>query len=180
MRKKFVAANWKMNLHWNEALTLFTSLVETEQQSDWSNVEVGVFPPFIYSRHMYEVAQNYKSEMIIGAQNCAATENGAFTGEVSVSMLSEIGLTSVIVGHSERRDYFCENGNVLVEKLKLAINARLRAVYCCGEHLEDRQSGNHQNIIASQLKEELFSDLTIVNFLRKSSSFKNSARSLPI
>lgn len=153
MRRKLVAGNWKMNLHWNEAMSLVADLVKRE--SEW-NCDVLICPPFVYQRHTFEFLKNAKSSIQLGAQNCAATEDGAFTGEVSAEMLASLGTGYVLVGHSERREYYSEVGSILTEKLNRALGAKLIPIFCCGEKLEDRQAGNHFDVVRAQLEEALF------------------------
>jgi len=156
MRKRLIAGNWKMNLHWNEAMSLISELVQMENQSDWTSVDVAIIPPNIYSRSAFEFLKNAGSSIILGAQNCAATCNGAFTGEVSASMIEQIGATMVIVGHSERREYYAEDASVLREKLNRVLEQNLKPIFCCGEHLEQRKSNKHESTIQRQLEDVVF------------------------
>ena len=118
MRKRLIAGNWKMNMHWNEAMTLISELVQKESEGNWRNADVTIIPPSIYLRSAFEFLKNSGSKIELGAQNVAATENGAFTGEVSASMFHQIGTSLVLVGHSERREYFAENDEALVNKIR--------------------------------------------------------------
>lgn len=145
-----------MNLHWNEAMTLITELVKSERDGNWSSVDVAIIPPAIYARSAFEFLKHSGSNIILGAQDVASTENGAFTGEISASMLSQIGVSMVLVGHSERREYFNESGEVLEAKIRRVLDQNLTPVFCCGEHIEQRTSGQHESAILSQLKAVLF------------------------
>ena len=156
MRKRLIAGNWKMNLHWNEAMTLISELVQIENQSDWSRVDVAVIPPFIYSRSAFEFLKNSGSSIMLGVQNCASNTNGAFTGEVSASMIEQIGVTMVLVGHSERRDNYAEDTAVLKEKLSRVLEQSLTPIFCCGEHIEQRKSNTHESTIQEQLEAVVF------------------------
>ncbi len=156
MRKRLIAGNWKMNLHWNEAMSLVSEIVQNENQSDWSSVDVAVIPPFIYSRPAFEFLKNAGSNIILGSQNCASTENGAFTGEISASMIEQIGATMVLVGHSERRDYYNEDAAVLKEKISRVLEQNLTPIFCCGEHLKQRKSNSHESTIIDQLESVVF------------------------
>mgnify|MGYP003925013527 CR=1 FL=1 len=151
MRRRLIAGNWKMNTHWNEALTLVAELVHTEAQENWADTDVAIFPPSLYSRHAIEFIQNAKSGIAVGVQNCASTENGAYTGELSASMIREIGAKAVLIGHSERREYFQETNETLLAKTKLALSAQLTPYFCCGELLQDRKSDQHKEVVTRQL-----------------------------
>jgi len=155
MRKTLIAGNWKMNLDYNEALSLITDLVRIEKQNSWS-CDVAVFPPFLYVRDAIEMTKDLSSSVAVGAQNCAATANGAYTGEVSASMLNGINAQMVLVGHSERRMYYGESSEVLKKKMLQAFDNQIQPVYCCGEALEDRKAGRQNEVIKSQLEEVLF------------------------
>ena len=156
MRKRLIAGNWKMNMHWNEAMTLISELVQKESEGNWRNTDVTIIPPSIYSRSAFEFLKNSGSKIELGAQNVAATENGAFTGEVSASMFHQIGTSLVLVGHSERREYFAENDEALVNKIRCVLDQNLTPLFCCGEHLDHRNSGNHESTILHQLESVVF------------------------
>lgn len=153
MRRKLVAGNWKMNLHWNEAMSLVSDLVKNEK--DW-NCDVLICPPSPYVRHTFEFLKNAKSAISVGAQDCASSTDGAFTGEISAGMLSSIGSSFVLVGHSERREYQGERGETLTKKLQHSIGAGIQPIFCCGEKLDERQSNNHFDVVQTQLEEALF------------------------
>jgi triosephosphate isomerase len=148
MRDKIVAGNWKMNKNLEEALHLVGELDSLKFDSA---VKMIVFPPFPF---INAIVGNSKT--IVGAQNCATQENGAYTGEVSAAMLKSVGAQYVIVGHSERRSYFNEKNKELAEKINQCLTNNLTPIYCCGELLEEREFNNHFAIIQSQIAEGLF------------------------
>lgn len=155
MRKKLIAGNWKMNLNWNEAMTLFAELVQFEKSTD-PRADIAVFPPSLYLRHFYEFARDQKSSIGIGAQDCSAKDSGAYTGEIAASMLQSIGSNYCLVGHSERREYHRESSDILSEKVERLLESGISPVFCCGESLDDRESGNQTFVIDNQLDGTIF------------------------
>jgi len=155
MRKNIVAGNWKMNLDHAAGMQLFAEILNMINEDIKGSQEVVVCPPFI---HLSNLAQLLKSNstVSIGAQNCHQADCGAFTGEISASMLKSSGANYVIIGHSERRAFFAEDDLILAEKLDSALKNELTPIFCIGETLEQRNSGTHFNIIESQLKEAAF------------------------
>ena len=150
MRLKIVAGNWKMNTTTQEGLELSKSLINKQEQIP-QGVTIIIAPPFT---HLYSIHQQIKDSSIkLGAQNCAAHPKGAYTGEVSAPMLVSAGCQYVIIGHSERREYFGEDASVLTKKIAQALQAQLTPIFCVGERLEERENGIHFQVIASQLKE---------------------------
>jgi triosephosphate isomerase len=154
MRLKIVAGNWKMNNTIEEAQLL---IKETLQQSQNKAVnQLNIFAvPFPYLMSANELVQQHQG-FAIAAQNCAAYEKGAYTGEVSAAMLASLQIAYCLVGHSERRSFFNENSAHLLDKLKLLLNYHIHPIWCCGEQLEDRNKNNHFNIIKDQLNKEVF------------------------
>ena len=153
MRKKIVAGNWKMNTTGPQGETLAKEIVKMASGGP-SDVNLIVAPPFT---HLSKVADAIKgSRVALSAQNCADKESGAYTGEVSAKMLASVPAEYVILGHSERREYYGETNAKLVEKIKLALGENLSVIYCVGEKLDEREKGEHFNVIASQVKEVLF------------------------
>jgi triosephosphate isomerase len=151
MRKPFVAGNWKMNLNSAEALALATGLAQ--KSASFGNTEVGIIPPFVY---IAQVKWAIKDAPIgLGAQDVYFEKNGAFTGEISTSMLTDIGVKYVLVGHSERRHVIGETDPLLNKKLHAAINAGLTAILCVGEKLEERQANKTFDVCKTQLVEGL-------------------------
>lgn len=147
MRKKVIAGNWKMNMLPNEAIKMIeelTPLVESTQS------EVILCVPFTDLFYALMTAQG--SNIKIGAQNMHWEESGAYTGEVSAKMLKSIGVEYVIIGHSERRQYFNETDEIVNKKIKSAFASELKPIVCVGETLEERESGKAEEIVTSQLK----------------------------
>ena len=155
MRKKIVAGNWKMNRTLGEGKTLTSSLVNMLAPNSPSNAEVVLIPPYTYLASLKEFIQD-RPNVSLGAQTCSSHDFGAYTGEISVEMLKSVGAQYVIVGHSERREYFNEEGLQLAQKISKAITANLTPIFCCGESLENRESGNHEKFIFDQIEEGLF------------------------
>lgn len=145
MRTKLVAGNWKMNggLESNQAL------IQGFKSDVLPGVDVSVFCPFPYLTQVRDLVKD--SLIQFGSQDVSAQTSGAFTGEVSVSMLKEFGVTQVIVGHSERRQYHAESSQLVASKAVAAIQAGLLPIVCVGETLAERQSGQVESVIASQL-----------------------------
>lgn len=151
MRKNIVAGNWKMNTNLQEGLTLAQ---EVNDKLIGSGVTVVLCTPFI---HLSEVSKVItKSSLYLGAQNCADKESGAYTGEVSASMLKSTGADYVIIGHSERRAYYGETDEILANKVNLALANELTPIFCIGEVLEEREAGKHFDIVKKQLQQGLF------------------------
>jgi len=151
MRKKIVAGNWKMNNVYSEAKSLMAELLDFTYDKD---VELIVIPPAIYLNEL--VKKSSESDILIGAQNCSEQEKGAYTGEVSSSMLKSVGVKYVLVGHSERRTYQKETNSLLADKVNQAIANDIIPIYCCGEILEEREAENHFNVIKKQISKGLF------------------------
>ncbi|MCI5719531.1 MAG: triose-phosphate isomerase [Bacteroidales bacterium] len=153
MRKKIVAGNWKMNTTVPEGVELAKAVAEKSAQLP-ENVGLIVAPPFT---HLASVASVLKgSKVQLSAQNCADHEKGAYTGEVSVSMLASVGCQWTILGHSERRQYYGETDEKLVEKVKLALAGGLGVILCVGENLDQREAGKHFDVVTDQIKNVLY------------------------
>ncbi|MFT4791357.1 MAG: triosephosphate isomerase [Arcticibacterium sp.] len=152
MRKKIVAGNWKMNKDLKESQLLIEAL---KAQSLAAEVSVMIAPTFVNLTTALESVKGSAIEVI--AQNMHYADNGAFTGEISAEMLKSVGIKTVILGHSERRSYFGETDEILEKKVFQAINNGLQIMFCFGEELEDRKAGTHFHLVASQLKNALFS-----------------------
>ena len=153
MRTKIVAGNWKMNKTLPEAKTLTDELLALLGHEKFS-AKVVLCVPFPYLVTTREQTQN--SVIAVGAQNCSEHESGAYTGEVSAPMLKSMNIPYVILGHSERRQYFSENGKLLAAKVDRALASGLTPIFCCGEPLEIREKGTHEALIRQQIKEGLF------------------------
>ncbi len=160
MRKNIVAGNWKMNKTLQEGLDFSNELKELLKDKTLK-CEVVIGTPYI---HLSEVAKTVEGSKInVAAQNCANKESGAYTGEISASMIASTGANHVILGHSERRAYYNETAALLKEKVALALANNLTPIFCIGEVLEERESGKHFEVVATQLKESLF-DLSKEDF----------------
>ncbi|GAL79438.1 triosephosphate isomerase [Algibacter lectus] len=151
MRKNIVAGNWKMNNDLAQTEALITAL---KNQTTSSNAEVMVAPTFTNLFQAYQALKTSNIEVI--AQNMHFAENGAYTGEISASMLKSIGVNTVILGHSERREYFNETDELLAKKTDAALAKGIRVIFCFGEELADRKSGNEETIVGNQIKNALF------------------------
>lgn len=152
MRTKIVAGNWKMNKNLAETKVL---LAELSAKIPDTRAEVMVAPTFVNLIGALDELGSSNIQVI--AQNMHYAESGAFTGEISADMLLGIGVDTVIIGHSERRAYFGETDEILSKKVKAALDKGMRVMFCFGEELKDRKSGNHFTIVESQLKNALFS-----------------------
>lgn len=155
MRKKIVAGNWKMNLSLEEGQRLTSEILHQYVNVINKQVSVVLNPPF---PHLYPV-KNLIGEtqgIFLGAQNCSDKEFGAFTGEVSAKILASFGVSHVILGHSERREYFKEGDALLATKVNQALAHGLTPIFCCGESLQTREEGNHISVVRSQLTASLF------------------------
>lgn len=148
IRKKIVAGNWKMNTNIDEAKTLIQEVLSKMPELN-NSTKVIVAPPFT---HLFSVAELLKDSSIeLSAQNCHQELKGAYTGEISPSMLEQMGVQYVILGHSERREYFGENEELLLKKIKAALTQNLSVIYCVGEKLDARQDNLQETIVAQQL-----------------------------
>ncbi len=154
MRKQIAAANWKMNLTYQQGQELLDKvLAENIEVKDCQEVIFGVpFPYLIMATEKVNGHKNYN----ISAQNCYSKKSGAYTGEVSVEMLGSINIKHCIIGHSERREYFSESNLMLSEKLDLLLGAGITPIFCCGEPLAIREAGTQNEFVEKQLQESLF------------------------
>jgi len=151
MRTKIVAGNWKMNNDLAQTEALITELKKQVQTSD---AEVMIAPVFT---NLYKAIEALKEDTIeVISQNMHYAANGAYTGEISAAMLKSVGIKTAILGHSERRAYFNETDELLSQKVDAALENDIRVVFCFGEELDDRKSGNHFNVVESQIKNALF------------------------
>ena len=153
MRKKIVAGNWKMNMNLQDGIALAKELNET-LKADKPNCGVVICTPFI---HLASIAQFLDQSIIgLGAENCADKEKGAFTGEVSAEMVKSTGAQYVILGHSERREYYKETPEILKEKVLLAQKNDLKVIFCIGESLEEREAGKQNEVVKAELEGSVF------------------------
>ena len=151
MRRPFIAGNWKMNTKRDEAVRLVEDIKKGIAGKE--GVDVGVCAPFVYLEAVAKAAG--ASGIIVGAQNFYFEPEGAFTGEISASMLKDIGCTSVIAGHSERRHILKETNEMINKKVGAGLNAGLLVILCVGELLEQREAGKTEAVVGEQLKEGL-------------------------
>lgn len=156
MRKNIVAGNWKMNNNAEQTQELINDLKSSLEGANL-NARVIIAPTFVNLSAAVSATNGTVIE--VAAQNMHQAEKGAYTGEISADMLSSIGIKSVILGHSERRTYFGEDDALLKDKVNAALTNGMEVIFCFGELLEDRKSGNHFSVVESQLKNALF-DLT--------------------
>ena len=153
MRKKIVAGNWKMNLNLQEGIALAKEINEA-MTAEKPNCDVVICTPFI---HLASVAQVLNADLVgLGAENCADKEKGAFTGEVSAEMVKSTGAQYVILGHSERRQYYGETAEILKEKVQLALKHGLKVIFCCGETLGERESNRQNAVVKAELDGSVF------------------------
>ena len=153
MRKKIVAGNWKMNKNLQEGVALAKELNEV-LTADKPNCDVVICTPFI---HLASVAQIINPDIIgLGAENCADKEKGAYTGEVSAEMVKSTGAQYVILGHSERREYYNETPEILKEKVLLALANGLKVIFCMGESLEERKANKQNEVVKAELEGSVF------------------------
>ena len=165
-REKIVAGNWKMNKTLNEGLELVTAIQSFDKLRMTDDIIKIVFPtyPILFP---LAATLGLANHFYVGAQNCSEHASGAYTGEVSAAILNSIGCKYVLVGHSERREYFKESKEQLISKLKLALDNNLKPIFCFGEKLAERKNKLHFEIVAKQLKEVLssFSDEQMKNII---------------
>lgn len=153
MRKKIVAGNWKMNLNLQDGVALAKEINEA-LVAEKPNCEVIICTPFI---HLASVAQVLDQNVVaLGAENCADKVKGAYTGEVSAEMVKSTGAQYVILGHSERRQYYHETAEILKEKVDLALANGLKILFCCGETLEERQAEKQNEVVKAELEGSVF------------------------
>jgi triosephosphate isomerase (TIM) len=154
MRKKIVAGNWKCNTNLQEGIELAKAVDKLAAKEAAKDVVVVLGVPFT---HLTKVVETVDKDRIgVSAQNCAAEAGGAYTGEVSAEMVKSTGAGYVIIGHSERRDYYGETSEVLNKKLALALENGLTPIYCCGEPLEVREANVQNEYVKKQLEETIF------------------------
>lgn len=153
MRKKIVAGNWKMNETLQEGVALAKEINDA-LKADKPNCDVVICTPFI---HLASVADVLDKELVkLGAENCADKEKGAYTGEVSAAMVKSTGAEYVILGHSERRQYYGETAEILKEKVELALANGLKIIFCCGETLEEREANKQNEVVKAELEGSVF------------------------
>ena len=155
MRKKIAAGNWKMNKTMEEGEILTSEVVNMVKDELRSDVQVILCPPFIHLTSLQAMLED-KPNIALGAQNCSNHASGAYTGETSAPMLKSIGVDYVILGHSERREYFGETDSLLAEKVDIALENGLIPIYCCGEPLAVRERNEQAAYVQQQIEDGLF------------------------
>lgn len=155
MRKKIIAGNWKMNKNKEEAQQLTSEIINMVKDEVRGNTEVILAPPFVHLSTVASLLKGYE-KISLGAQNLHNEDNGAFTGEVSGPMIKSHGAKYVIIGHSERREYFKEDAELLKDKVIAALRNDLIPIFCCGEPLAVRENGLYKEYVENQLHDSLF------------------------
>lgn len=155
MRQKIVAGNWKMNKTLEEAQSLTSEIMGMVADEVKGNVTVVLCVPFPYLLPIKNQLGT-SSTVYVGAQNCSEHDAGAYTGEVSTNMIKSLGVSYVIIGHSERRQYFGEDAKLLATKVNKVLTSGLTPIFCCGEPLEIREAGTHESLVKQQVGESLF------------------------
>ena len=155
MRKKIVAGNWKMNKTLEEGKSLTSEIVNMVKDELRDDVQVVLCPPFINLTSVYNLIKD-APQIALGAQNCNEHASGAYTGEISAEMLSAAHATYVIIGHSERREYYHESNELLAKKINAALEHDLTPVFCCGEPLQIREQGTQDDYVKQQIQASLF------------------------
>lgn len=153
MRKKIVAGNWKMNLDYANGISLFSEIVNMVRDEKKGDQIAIICAPYI---HLNSLAKLGGDVVKIGAQNCHQNDSGAFTGEISATMIKSVGCEYVIIGHSERRQYFAENNELLAQKTIKALENGLTPIFCIGETLDERNDGSYFDVLKAQLEQGIF------------------------
>ncbi|HNP24223.1 MAG TPA: triose-phosphate isomerase [Panacibacter sp.] len=154
MRKQIAAANWKMNLTISQGADLLDAIIAKPHSLTENQQAVFAVPSPYLAMAQAKVAG--KKNVFIAAQNCYSKKSGAYTGEVSVEMLQSLGISVVVLGHSERREYFNESNQFLADKVNICLEYNITPIFCCGEALAIREAGTQNDYVAKQLEESLF------------------------
>ena len=154
MRKQIAAANWKMNLNQQEAKDLLTNILDKLPKLT-DNQQVVFSVPAIYISNAVQQIGGI-SNVFVAAQNCHQNSNGAYTGEISAPMYSSVGINHIVIGHSERREYFAESDTLLAEKVNAVLANNSTPIFCCGEPLAIREAGTQNAFVETQLINSLF------------------------
>lgn len=154
MRKQIAAANWKMNLTYQQGEKLLDEIMQAKIQLSFHQQVIFAVPfPYLIMA-MSEVSDD--TGYSVAAQNCSDKKSGAYTGEVSAEMLQSMGINYCIIGHSERREYFLENNKILAGKVNICLQNEVTPIFCCGEPLRIREENNQDRFVQQQLEESLF------------------------
>lgn len=152
MRKPLMAGNWKMNLNHLEAIAVTQKLVYSLDDKDYDAVDVAILPPFTDIRSVQTLVDGDRLRLLYGAQDISPDASGAFTGDISGSMLAKLGCTFVVVGHSERRTIHGEDDALVNRKIKASLANQLTPIFCVGEDLSIRESGTHVSYVIRQVR----------------------------
>ncbi len=155
MRKKIIAGNWKMNKTFDEGMALVSELSNMVKDEYNGSAEVVIIPPALYINSVSRMLADY-TNISTGAQNCSNHTSGAYTGEISAGMVKSCGGKYIIIGHSERRQYFGEHNDWLAKKIDTVLAEGLNPIYCVGETLEEREANTHFAVLEKQIAEALF------------------------
>ncbi|MCF6352260.1 MAG: triose-phosphate isomerase [Cyclobacteriaceae bacterium] len=155
MRKNIVAGNWKLNNTMDEGLKLSSEIANMVADELRDDVSVVLGTPYIHLSAVSKLTET-TDKLNVAAQDCSIHESGAYTGEISVSMIQSTGAKYVVIGHSERREYHNETNAELATKVNLALKASLTPIFCCGESLDIRESGKHESFVSEQITKSLF------------------------
>lgn len=154
MRKQIAAANWKMNLTYQQGEALLDEILADGIQLAEHQLAIFAVPyPYLL---MTRSEVEHENNFAVAAQNCHHKKSGAYTGEISAEMLHSLGVPYCVIGHSERREYFAESNSMLAEKVNICLENYITPIFCCGEPLEIREAGTQNDFVAEQLKESLF------------------------
>ena len=154
MRKQIAAANWKMNLTYQEGENLLNEILEIPHNLNTGQYVVFAVPAPYLDMAVGKIAD--EPHMFVAAQNVYSKKSGAFTGETSVAMLESLGVDHVIIGHSERREYFNETNQLLAEKVNISLENNITPIFCCGEPLNIREANTQNEYVQQQLEESIF------------------------
>jgi triosephosphate isomerase len=153
MRKKIVAGNWKMNLDYAAGISLFSEIVNMVRDEKKGDQIAIICSPYI---HLNSLAKLGGDVVKVGAQNCHQNDSGAYTGEISAGMIKSVGCGYVIIGHSERRQYFAESNELLAQKTVKVLENGLTPIFCIGETLDERNNGSYFDVLRAQLDQGIF------------------------
>ncbi|PHI21927.1 triose-phosphate isomerase [Lewinellaceae bacterium SD302] len=159
MSRNMIAGNWKMNTLPSEGTELAQAVIAANSKP---NCKVVFGVPAVQLAQIKELTSKHDN-YFVAAQNCHHEDSGAYTGEISAPMLADLGIDYVILGHSERRDYFGENDELIAKKVRKVLDNGMLPIYCCGEKLDVREAGNHEVLVGQQIKTALF-DLSAEDF----------------
>jgi len=152
MRKPLMAGNWKMNLNHLEAIAVAQKLVYSLTDKDYDEVDIAIIPPFTDIRSIQTLVDGDRLRLLYGAQDISPETGGAFTGDISGSMLAKLGCTFVVIGHSERRAVHHEDDALINRKIKVALANELTPIFCVGEELSVRETGAHVSHVVRQIR----------------------------